>query len=356
MTFDALPAIVIDNGSGYTKMGYAENADPQLVIPTAIATVSMVSPFSGPSVPFSKRSIVHEFAIGEDAVRGYSAADVHWPIRHGQVADWDEMETFWLNSLGARYLRCNPEQHHVLLTEPPLNSPENRECTAEIWYQDGLVDGWLCVGLRRLACRVCTLACRQSWLLPPRGLRREPLQRQTHSPVWSLTRATVSRTLSPWYFIGSYIQIDGYAVSSAVKHIPLAGRDLTGFIQQLLRDRNEPVPPEDSFAVAKKIKETLCYTAPDLASEFLRFDAEPAKCIARMALDKAGSGEIGREIEVGYERFLAPETFFNPELISSDYSTPLPDLVDSVIQACPIDARRALYSVPIPSHHYHHHL
>ena len=47
--------------------------------------------------------------------------------------------------------------------------------------------------------------------------------------------------------------------------------------------------------------------------------------------------------EVGYERFLGPEIFFNPEILSSDYITPLPEVVDSAICACPIDVRRGLY-------------
>jgi actin-related protein 3 len=46
---------------------------------------------------------------------------------------------------------------------------------------------------------------------------------------------------------------------------------------------------------------------------------------------------------VGYERFLAPEIFFNPEIYSSDFLTPLPNIVDTVIQSSPIDVRIGLY-------------
>ena len=31
------PAVVIDNGTGYTKMGYAGNLDPSYIIPSVIA-------------------------------------------------------------------------------------------------------------------------------------------------------------------------------------------------------------------------------------------------------------------------------------------------------------------------------
>jgi actin-related protein 3 len=33
-----LPAAVIDCGTGYTKLGYAGNSEPQFIIPSAIAT------------------------------------------------------------------------------------------------------------------------------------------------------------------------------------------------------------------------------------------------------------------------------------------------------------------------------
>ena len=32
------PTVVIDNGTGYTKMGYAGNMDPNYIIPSMIAT------------------------------------------------------------------------------------------------------------------------------------------------------------------------------------------------------------------------------------------------------------------------------------------------------------------------------
>jgi actin-related protein 3 len=37
-------------------------------------------------------------------------------------------------------------------------------------------------------------------------------------------------------------------------------------------------------------------------------------------------------IDIGYERFLAPEIFFNPEIFSSDFLTPLPRVVDETVQ------------------------
>lgn len=46
---------------------------------------------------------------------------------------------------------------------------------------------------------------------------------------------------------------------------------------------------------------------------------------------------------MGYERFLGPEIFFHPEFSNPDFNTSVSELVDTVIQECPIDSRRGLY-------------
>lgn len=46
---------------------------------------------------------------------------------------------------------------------------------------------------------------------------------------------------------------------------------------------------------------------------------------------------------MGYERFLGPEIFFHPEFSNPDFTIPLSQIVDDVIQNCPIDVRRPLY-------------
>ena len=52
-------------------------------------------------------------------------------------------------------------------------------------------------------------------------------------------------------------------------------------------------------------------------------------------------------VDVGYERFLGPEIFFHPEFANPDFTTPISEAVDMVIQNCPIDVRRPLYKVSL---------
>ena len=63
-----------------------------------------------------------------------------WPLRHGIVEDWDLYERF-MEQIIFKYLRAEPEDHYFLLTEPPLNPPENREYTAEIMFESFNVPG-----------------------------------------------------------------------------------------------------------------------------------------------------------------------------------------------------------------------
>jgi actin-related protein 3 len=109
-----------------------------------------------------------------------------------------------------------------------------------------------------------------------------------------------------------------------------------------MRERKEPVPPEDALEVAKRVKEMYSYVCPDLGKEFAKFDEKPEKYFKTYEGIKKTTGQK-YTCDVGYERFLGPEVFFNPEIFSSDFTTPLPDVVDDAIVKCPIDVRRGLY-------------
>lgn len=135
---------------------------------------------------------------------------------------------------------------------------------------------------------------------------------------------------------------EGYVIGSCIKHIPIAGRDITYFVQQLLREREPSIPPEQSLETAKQVKELYSYICPDLVKEFTKYDKEPEKWIKKYT----GTHGITKQdftIDVGYERFLGPEIFFHPEFANPDFTTSISELVDTVVQECPIDTRRGLY-------------
>jgi len=316
MSKTGLPAVVIDNGTGYTKMGYAGNCEPQYIIPTIIATQEG----KGAQKAATQKKGVEDldFHIGDEAIAVQKTYDMFYPVRHGQIDNWTHMEYFWEHCI-FRYLRCEPEDHFFLLTEPPLNAPENREYTAEIMFETFNVPG-LYIAVQAV------LALAASWT----------------------SRSVKERTLTGTVIdsgdgVTHVIPVaEGYVIGSSIKHIPLAGRDITAFVQQLMRERAEQIPPEQSLEVAKRVKETYSYVCPDIVKEYAKYDQEPSKWIRQYD----GQHLVTKKpftADIGYERFLGPEIFFNPEIFSSDFLTPLPKVVDDTIQTCPIDVRRGLY-------------
>ncbi|VDD94406.1 unnamed protein product [Enterobius vermicularis] len=310
-----LPACIIDNGTGYTKIGYAGNTEPQFIIPSAIAVKEKV----GGQRATSGRIDDLDFFIGDEALSPAAANySVKYPIRHGIVEDWDLMERFWEQCI-FKYLRAEPEDHFFLLTEPPLNTPENREFLAEIYFESFNVPG-LYIAVQAV------LALAASWQ------SRDVSQR-------SLTGLVVDSGDGVTHCIPV---AEGYVIGSCIKHIPIAGRDITYFIQQILREREPNIPPEQSYEVAKAIKEKYCYVCPDLLREFTKYDSDSAKWMKVYN----GVNNVTKkpfDVDVGYERFLGPEIFFHPEFANPEFTIPISETVDMVIQQCPIDVRRGLY-------------
>ncbi|XP_041467075.1 actin-related protein 3 [Lytechinus variegatus] len=312
-----MPACVIDPGTGYTKLGYAGNTEPQYIFPSAIAIKESAKIGDQASRRLGRGVEDLDFFIGDEAIDKPNYA-TKYPVRHGIVEDWDLMERFLEQSI-FKYLRAEPEDHYFLLTEPPLNTPENREYLAEIMFESFNVQG-LYIAVQAV------LALAASWTSKQQGER-------------SLTGVVVDSGDGVTHVIPV---AEGYVIGSCIKHIPIAGRDITYFIQQLLRDREPSIPPEQSLETAKAIKERWGYVCPDIAKEFNKYDTDPGKWIKKFD----GVNSINKQpfsVDVAYERFLGPEIFFHPEFSNPDFTTPISETVDIVIQNCPIDVRRPLY-------------
>lgn len=346
------PAIVMDNGTGYSKLGsallrsrtclpvltllslcrFAGNSDPSFVFPTCIATRSAPAGSStsrAPSVPSkpsglgsghlaSKRGIEDlDFFIGDEAIANNKTYAVNYPIKHGQIEDWDQMERYWEQSI-FKYLRAEPEDHYFLLvrfslvsgsrgeeltdqrrrsllsTLPRTEKPLPRSCS------------------NRSTSRDCTSPSRPSSLSPPAGAAQR--SRTARSRGLSLTLETESPTLSLSCVLPgaggvagadgtSDSQAEGYVIGSSIRHIPIAGRDISSFVQQLLRDRGEnSIPPEDSLRVAEKIKEDYSYVCGDMVKEFGKYDKEPEKFFGVYEGEHSVTGKVRRVWDLGEGR------------------------------------------------------
>ncbi|KAJ7284829.1 actin-related protein Arp3 [Mycena rebaudengoi] len=333
-----LAPIICDNGTGYSKVGYAPHVEPHRYLLAYLAVTALqetqiprstrgsaTQQANAPAVPSkpghlaSKRGVEDlDFFIGDEALAnaktpGYG---VHYPIRHGMIDNWDHMERYWEQTI-FKYLRAEPEDHYFLLTEPPLNAPENREQTAEIFFESFNIKG-LYIAVQA----VLALAA-----------------------SWSSNRVT-DRTLT-----GTVIDsgdgvthvipcAEGYVIGSAIKHIPIAGRDISQFVLNLMRERGEmaTVPPEDQLR-------NYSYVCQDIVKEFRKYDAEPYKHFERYEGEHSVTGRHIRNTASMWATSASwrLKSSSTPEIYSSDFLTPLPEIVDDAIRQSPIDVRRGLY-------------
>lgn len=73
--------------------------------------------------------------IGPIAEEHRGLLAIKYPMEHGIVTDWNDMEKIWSYIYSKEQLSTFSEEHPVLLTEPPLNPRPNREKSAEILFE-----------------------------------------------------------------------------------------------------------------------------------------------------------------------------------------------------------------------------
>lgn len=167
-------SIVIDNGTGqiqinrsFTKMGFAGNLDPDYVIPSAIADVENKS-----NIAVSRmKNEEYNYYIGYQGIQTAKNSQNHrlyYPLENGIISNWDLMEKFWHQSLYS-YMKCDPQEHYMVLTEPPMNPPENRENIAEIFFETFNVPG-LFIGVQAV---FALLGCNQAFSSSDQNLKQK---------------------------------------------------------------------------------------------------------------------------------------------------------------------------------------
>jgi actin-related protein len=126
-------ALVIDNGTGYIKAGFAGDEEPRVVFSTVIGRRSR-SPSSGPVDPNEK-----EYYIGHKALRR-NFLQTRYPIESGIIKNFDEMEKIWHHTF-YNELRVAPEEYSVLLTESPWNINNIREKMTQTMFETFMTRG-----------------------------------------------------------------------------------------------------------------------------------------------------------------------------------------------------------------------
>ena len=129
-------SIIFDNGSFYSKIGYCGVIEPEYIIPTVVADFKKNS-------SNTLNEEYNNYFIGEQAknkVKESKSYNLLYPIKNKFIDNWDLMEKFWNQSI-YYYLKSDPQEHFFVLSEPPMNPPENREKIAEIFFETFNIPG-----------------------------------------------------------------------------------------------------------------------------------------------------------------------------------------------------------------------
>lgn len=108
------------------QAGFAGDEQPRAVFPSIVGRPRHAGVMVGPGVKDSY--------IGEEALSRRGTLTLRYPIEHGIVTNWDDLERLWHHTFHNE-LRVAPEDQPVLLTEPPWGPKSSREKMTQIMFE-----------------------------------------------------------------------------------------------------------------------------------------------------------------------------------------------------------------------------
>ncbi|XP_074597060.1 actin-related protein 1 [Brevipalpus obovatus] len=291
--------VVIDNGSGMIKAGFAGDQIPKCIFANMVGRPKHLRVMAG--------ALQLDNFIGKKAEEYRGLLSLKYPMEHGIVNDWNEMEKIWNYIYQKDQLQTFPEEHPVLLTEAPLNPRRNRERAAEIFFETFNVPA-LFISLQAVLSLYATGKTTGVVLDSGDGV--------THAvPIY-----------------------EGFALPLSIVRSDIAGRDITKYLKLLLRKEGLIFSTTAEFEIVRSIKEKICYVtgSPQKAPEEL---PPTNKAMEKMLYTLPD----GSNVEIGAgPRGRAPEILFRPDIVGCEFEG-VHDVLNYSIQKSDMDLRKVFY-------------
>jgi len=295
-------SIVIDNGTGMMKAGFAGAERPRCIFPSYVGVPKhKQTMFSKNSGQASDEKICGDKAKG---LRG--VLKLSYPMKHGVIKNLQDMTVLWEH---VYQLMSHPAgDHPVLLTEAPLNPKKNRKQMVETFFEKFHV----------------------------------PAVFVAEQAILSLYASgrTTGVVLDSGHGVTHCVPVyEGFSLPHAITRMDVAGADVTEYLNLILKKSGVNFHTSAEMETVKDIKETRCCVG------FPNKNKTPSLSSS----DDNGASQVytlpdGNKIQIGKNtRTMAPEVLFDPSLIGLEYRGVQYCVSDAICKA-DLDLRRELFS------------